>query len=165
MVSSMTSRSFSLGIAIETNTFLSIYMHNLWKYKSSSKLIDLSLLVILRYDIFCIFYDICNFVSSRWTILKNFRWTYGFGTNIVILDVDKLFLYENLSWKYVNRLTENMKITIMPTAASERHKPHLPLSINAIDGYNIANQKHSNNTAIATAKKEGTSWKWSLLTK
>jgi hypothetical protein len=75
----------------------------------------------------------------------------------VILDVDKLFLYEKLSWKYVNRLTENMKITIMPTAASERHKPHLPLSINAIDGYNIANQKHSNNTAIATAKKEGTS--------
>jgi len=31
----------------------------------------------------------------------------------------------------------------------------LEFSIDAIDGYNIANQKDSNNTAIATTKKEG----------
>jgi hypothetical protein len=76
-------------------------------------------------------------------------------TNIVILDVEKSVLCEKLSWKDVNKLTKNVKIAIMPTAASKLHRPHLPFSIDAIDGYNIANQKNSNNTAIATTKKEG----------
>ena len=50
----------------------------------------------------------------------------------------KPILWEELTWKDVNVLTKTMKMAIIPTAACEQHGPHLPLSVDTIDCYEVA---------------------------
>lgn len=47
-------------------------------------------------------------------------------------------LWEELSWKDVDKLTKTMKMVIIPTAACEQHGPHLPLAVDTIDCYEVA---------------------------
>lgn len=47
-------------------------------------------------------------------------------------------LWEELTWKDVDKLTKTMKMAIIPTAACEQHGPHLPLAVDAIDCYEVA---------------------------
>jgi creatinine amidohydrolase len=47
-------------------------------------------------------------------------------------------LWEELTWKDIDKLTKRMKMVIIPTAACEQHGPHLPLSVDVIDCYEIA---------------------------
>lgn len=47
-------------------------------------------------------------------------------------------LWEELSWKDVDKLTRTMKMAIIPTAACEQHGPHLPLAVDTIDCYEVA---------------------------
>ena len=47
-------------------------------------------------------------------------------------------LWEELTWKDVDRLTKTMKMAIIPTAACEQHGPHLPLAVDTIDCYEVA---------------------------
>lgn len=47
-------------------------------------------------------------------------------------------LWEELTWKDVDKLTRTMKMAIIPTAACEQHGPHLPLSVDTIDCYEVA---------------------------
>ena len=47
-------------------------------------------------------------------------------------------LWEELSWKDVDRLTRTMKMAIIPTAACEQHGPHLPLAVDTIDCFEVA---------------------------
>lgn len=49
----------------------------------------------------------------------------------------KPILWEELSWKDVDKLTKTMKMAIIPTAACEQHGPHLPLAVDAIDCYEV----------------------------
>jgi creatinine amidohydrolase len=56
----------------------------------------------------------------------------------MIPNVGKPVLWEELSWKDVEKLTKTMNMAIMPTAACEQHGPHLPLSVDAIDCYEVA---------------------------
>lgn len=53
----------------------------------------------------------------------------------MIPGVGKPILWEELSWKDVDKLTKTTKMAIIPTAACEQHGPHLPLSVDAIDCY------------------------------
>lgn len=46
--------------------------------------------------------------------------------------------WEELTWKDVDELTKTMKMAIIPTAACEQHGPHLPLSVDTIDCYEVA---------------------------
>jgi creatinine amidohydrolase/Fe(II)-dependent formamide hydrolase-like protein len=50
----------------------------------------------------------------------------------------KPILWEELTWKDVDILTKTMKMAIIPTAACEQHGPHLPLSVDTIDCYEVA---------------------------
>jgi creatinine amidohydrolase len=50
----------------------------------------------------------------------------------------KPLLWEELTWKDVDKLTRTMKMAIIPTAACEQHGPHLPLSVDTIDCYEVA---------------------------
>ena len=50
----------------------------------------------------------------------------------------KPILWEELTWKDVDELTRKMKMAIIPTAACEQHGPHLPLSVDTIDCYEVA---------------------------
>ena len=50
----------------------------------------------------------------------------------------KSILWEELTWKDVKKLTKNMKMAIIPTAACEQHGPHLPLAVDTIDCYEVA---------------------------
>jgi creatinine amidohydrolase len=50
----------------------------------------------------------------------------------------KPILWEELTWKDVKKLTKNMKMAIIPTAACEQHGPHLPLAVDTIDCYEVA---------------------------
>jgi creatinine amidohydrolase len=50
----------------------------------------------------------------------------------------KPILWEELTWKDVGELTKTMKMAIIPTAACEQHGPHLPLSVDTIDCYEVA---------------------------
>jgi creatinine amidohydrolase len=50
----------------------------------------------------------------------------------------KPILWEELTWKNVDELTRTMKMAIIPTAACEQHGPHLPLSVDTIDCYEVA---------------------------
>jgi len=50
----------------------------------------------------------------------------------------KPVLWEELTWKDVDKLTQTMKMAIIPTAACEQHGPHLPLAVDAIDCYEVA---------------------------
>jgi creatinine amidohydrolase len=50
----------------------------------------------------------------------------------------KPILWEELTWKDVDELTKTMKMAIIPTAACEQHGPHLPLSVDTIDCYEVA---------------------------
>ncbi|MDQ3836020.1 MAG: creatininase family protein [Thermoproteota archaeon] len=50
----------------------------------------------------------------------------------------KPILWEELTWKDVDEITRTMKMTIIPTAACEQHGPHLPLSVDTIDCYEVA---------------------------
>jgi creatinine amidohydrolase len=50
----------------------------------------------------------------------------------------KPVLWEELTWKDVDKLTKTMKMAIIPTAACEQHGPHLPLAVDAIDCYEVA---------------------------
>lgn len=50
----------------------------------------------------------------------------------------KPILWEELSWKDVDKLTKIMRMTIIPTAACEQHGPHLPLAVDTIDCYEVA---------------------------
>lgn len=50
----------------------------------------------------------------------------------------KPILWEELTWKDVDELTRTMKMAIIPTAACEQHGPHLPLSVDTIDCYEVA---------------------------
>jgi creatinine amidohydrolase len=56
----------------------------------------------------------------------------------MIPSVGKPILWEELSWKDVDKLTKTTKMAIIPTAACEQHGPHLPLSVDAIDCYEVA---------------------------
>ncbi|MFL6350008.1 MAG: creatininase family protein [Nitrososphaeraceae archaeon] len=56
----------------------------------------------------------------------------------MIPGVGKPILWEELSWKDVDKLTKTTKMAIIPTAACEQHGPHLPLSVDAIDCYEVA---------------------------
>lgn len=47
-------------------------------------------------------------------------------------------LWEELTWKDIDRLTKTMKMAIIPTAACEQHGPHLPLAVDTIDCYEVA---------------------------
>jgi creatinine amidohydrolase len=55
----------------------------------------------------------------------------------MIPDEGKLILWEELSWKDVDKLTKTMKMAIIPTAACEQHGPHLPLAVDTIDCYEV----------------------------
>ena len=46
-------------------------------------------------------------------------------------------LWEELTWKDIDRLTKTMKMAIIPTAACEQHGPHLPLAVDTIDCYEV----------------------------
>ena len=50
----------------------------------------------------------------------------------------KPILWEELTWTDVDELTKTMKMAIIPTAACEQHGPHLPLSVDTIDCYEVA---------------------------
>jgi creatinine amidohydrolase len=50
----------------------------------------------------------------------------------------KPILWEELSWRDVEKLTKTMKMAIIPTAACEQHGPHLPLAVDTIDCYEVA---------------------------
>ncbi|MEM3737621.1 MAG: creatininase family protein [Candidatus Bathyarchaeia archaeon] len=50
----------------------------------------------------------------------------------------KAILWDELSWKDIQQLTEKMKMAILPTASIEQHGPHLPLSVDTIDCYEVA---------------------------
>ncbi|HXG06150.1 MAG TPA: creatininase family protein [Nitrososphaera sp.] len=54
-------------------------------------------------------------------------------------------LWEELSWKDVDKLTKTMKMVIIPTAACEQHGPHLPLAVDTIDCYEVAKKSFSEN--------------------
>lgn len=47
-------------------------------------------------------------------------------------------LWEELTWKDIDRLTKTMNMAIIPTAACEQHGPHLPLAVDTIDCYEVA---------------------------
>lgn len=47
-------------------------------------------------------------------------------------------LWEELTWKDVDKLTKTMNMVIIPTAACEQHGPHLPLAVDTIDCYEVA---------------------------
>ena len=47
-------------------------------------------------------------------------------------------LWEELTWKDVDKLTKTMNMAIIPTAACEQHGPHLPLAVDTIDCYEVA---------------------------
>lgn len=47
-------------------------------------------------------------------------------------------LWEELTWKDVDRLTKTMNMAIIPTASCEQHGPHLPLAVDTIDCYEVA---------------------------
>ena len=51
---------------------------------------------------------------------------------------DNPILWEELTWKDVDRLTKTMNMAIIPTAACEQHGPHLPLAVDTIDCYEVA---------------------------
>jgi creatinine amidohydrolase len=61
----------------------------------------------------------------------------------MIPNVGKPVLWEELSWKDVEKLTKTMNMAIMPTAACEQHGPHLPLSVDAIDCYEVAKRVYA----------------------
>jgi creatinine amidohydrolase len=50
----------------------------------------------------------------------------------------KPILWEEMSWKDVDKLAQTMKMAIIPTAACEQHGPHLPLAVDTIDCYEVA---------------------------
>jgi creatinine amidohydrolase len=56
----------------------------------------------------------------------------------MIPDNSKPILWEELTWKDVGKLTQTMKMAIIPTAACEQHGPHLPLAVDTIDCYEVA---------------------------
>jgi creatinine amidohydrolase len=56
----------------------------------------------------------------------------------MIPESGKPILWEELTWKDVDILTKTMKMAIIPTAACEQHGPHLPLSVDTIDCYEVA---------------------------
>jgi creatinine amidohydrolase/Fe(II)-dependent formamide hydrolase-like protein len=41
----------------------------------------------------------------------------------------KPVLWEELTWKDLDKLTKIIKMAIIPTAACEQHGPHLPLAV------------------------------------
>jgi creatinine amidohydrolase len=47
-------------------------------------------------------------------------------------------LWEELTWKDVDKLTKTMNMAIIPTAACEQHGPHFPLAVDTIDCYEVA---------------------------
>jgi len=50
----------------------------------------------------------------------------------------KPILWEEMSWKDVDKLTQTMRMAIIPTDACEQHGPHLPLAVDTIDCYEVA---------------------------
>jgi creatinine amidohydrolase len=52
-------------------------------------------------------------------------------------------LWEELTWKDVDKLTKTMNMAIIPTAACEQHGPHLPLAVDTIDCYEVAKRVSS----------------------
>jgi creatinine amidohydrolase/Fe(II)-dependent formamide hydrolase-like protein len=62
----------------------------------------------------------------------------------MIPDEGKPILWEELSWKDVDKLTKTMKMAIIPTAACEQHGPHLPLAVDTIDCYEVAERVSAN---------------------
>ena len=50
----------------------------------------------------------------------------------------KPILWEELSWKGIEKLTQHMNMVIVPVGACEQHGPHLPLAVDTIDCYEIA---------------------------
>ena len=56
----------------------------------------------------------------------------------MIPESGKPILWEELTWKDIDKLTKTMKVAIIPTAACEQHGPHLPLAVNTIDCYGVA---------------------------
>lgn len=51
---------------------------------------------------------------------------------------NKPILWDELSWKEIQRITEYMKMAIIPIGATEQQGPHLPLAVDTIDCYEIA---------------------------
>lgn len=56
----------------------------------------------------------------------------------MIPEKGKPILWEELTWTDVDKLTKTMNMAIFPTAACEQHGPHLPLSVDTIDCYEVA---------------------------
>lgn len=50
----------------------------------------------------------------------------------------KPVLWEELSWKDVESISQTMDMVIVPTGACEQHGPHLPLAVDTIDCYEVA---------------------------
>jgi creatinine amidohydrolase len=85
----------------------------------------------------CKFYDICNILSHSYSKLKDLNGNIN-GRPFMIPPKGKPILWEELTWKDVDKLTRTMKMAIIPTAACEQHGPHLPLSVDTIDCYEVA---------------------------
>ncbi|MGI0013545.1 MAG: creatininase family protein [Nitrososphaera sp.] len=85
-----------------------------------------------------VFYDICNFRLSFWTKLIDISQSVNQGVFQIKPVKGKPILWEELTWKDVDRLTRTMKMAIIPTAACEQHGPHLPLAVDTIDCYEVA---------------------------
>jgi creatinine amidohydrolase len=47
-------------------------------------------------------------------------------------------LWEEMTYKDIEKLTKTMNMVIVPIAACEQHGPHLPLAVDTIDCYEIA---------------------------
>jgi creatinine amidohydrolase len=50
----------------------------------------------------------------------------------------KPILWEELTWKDIEKLVSSMKMVIIPVGACEQHGPHLPLCVDTVDCYEIA---------------------------
>jgi creatinine amidohydrolase len=50
----------------------------------------------------------------------------------------KPILWEELSWKDIQKLTKTIRMVIVPIGACEQHGPHLPLAVDTIDCYEVA---------------------------
>jgi creatinine amidohydrolase len=68
----------------------------------------------------------------------------------MIPDEGKPILWEELSWKDVDKLTKTMKMAIIPASECEQHGPHLPLAVDTIDRYEIAKRVSANRHSLNT---------------
>jgi len=60
----------------------------------------------------------------------------------------KPVLWEELSWKDVESISQTMEMVIVPTGACEQHGPHLPSAVDTIDCYEVAKKRVSAKTGV-----------------